>query len=142
VEPDALKRRRKINNTEVHYFTPRSRKGKSRMELINLKINSSENPTIRNGSNRSQRRGNKKMIIKAKGQQSVNSIHQSRIVIIVFMEFFEVVSKSLANSKNLQNDYLLDRFYLLCFICEHTFNQKRTAAKQKNCFPLMNDLRL
>jgi hypothetical protein len=62
------------------------------------------------------------MIINAKGQQSVNSIHQSRIVIIVFMEFFEVVSKSLANSKNLQNDYLLDRFYLLCFICEHTFN--------------------
>jgi hypothetical protein len=99
VGQDALKRRRKISYTEVHYFTPRSRKGKSRMELINLKINSSENPTIRNGSNRSQRRGNRKMSIKAMGQQSVNRMHQSRIASIVFMGFFCLVNKSLANNQ-------------------------------------------
>jgi hypothetical protein len=58
------------------------------MELINLKINSSENPTIRNGSNRSQRRGNRKMSIKAMGQHRVNRIHQSKMARIVFMDFF------------------------------------------------------
>jgi hypothetical protein len=60
------------------------------MELINLKIISSENPMILKGSSSNQSSGKANSRISASGQQSVNRIHQSKMASKVFMEKFSV----------------------------------------------------
>jgi hypothetical protein len=52
------------------------RNGNRKIALTSLNTSSMVNPTILNGSRMSQISGNRKSIIKARGQQITNKMHQ------------------------------------------------------------------
>jgi hypothetical protein len=70
------------------YLAPSNLNGNIKIELINLKIISIENPMILNGSNNSQISGSTNNKIRASGQQRANRMHQSKMASRVFIENF------------------------------------------------------
>jgi hypothetical protein len=69
-------------------------KGNKSTAPINLKISSSDSPTILNGSSISHTIGKRMSMISARGQHNTNKIHQRISDIKVLMNpFFDTVAK-------------------------------------------------
>jgi hypothetical protein len=88
------------------YFTPNNLNGNIKIELINLKIISIENPMILKGNNSNQIIGKAKSKNNASGQHKANRTNQSKMASNVFIDFLNLFSKPLANYKTSSNAVL------------------------------------
>jgi hypothetical protein len=91
----------------LRYRTPSNLNGNIKIELINLKIISIENPMILKGSNNNQIKGKATNKMSASGQHKANRTNQSKMASNVFIDFLNLFSKPLANGKTSSTSVLM-----------------------------------